>query len=380
MPFYRLNKEYIQQGIYMPRTETPREVINTSKKNQTDSTGAAIRYPLDIDKAHVKVFLTPYLVKRSPEEKAAVNNTARQYETDAPEDAAAVSKSGSGIRVTSDLLTGGTRAVPTVSSTVVAGQTIILPVPEQIQDKLSISYSAMDLGVSAAMFQAGQDLGTQDSAPAMKGMGAYIGRNAVAQFSQELGAIFSLLSSNVPNPYSTLLFKNVEQRNFDFSYTFSPTSNDESRELRRLINSLRYLSLPREDGYFLEFPHEFELSFVGTDYLFAMSRGYITDLQASYGSSGGIAFFDETSAPQMVKVSFTFREIYPLNKTLIDLSNSASMKPGVEGNFGEQVDTQISRQRKINQAEEAENRAREEAAKKADLAGFDPKTVNNPKV
>ncbi len=176
------------------------------------------------------------------------------------------------------------------------------------------------------------------------------------------------------------MFKNVEQRNFDFSYTFSPTSNDESRELRRLINSLRYLSLPREDGYFLEFPHEFELSFVGTDYLFAMSRGYITDLQATYGASGGIAFFDETSAPQMVKVSFTFREIYPLNKTLIDLSNSASMKPGVEGNFGEQVDTQISRQRKINQAEEAENRAREEAAKKADLAGFDPKTVNNPKV
>ena len=364
----------------MPRSETPREVINTSKKNQTDSTSAAIRYPLDIERAHVKVFLTPYLVKRSPEEKAAVNNTARQYETDAPEDAAAVSKSGSGIRVTSDLLTGGTRAVPTVSSKVVPGQTIILPVPEQIQDKLSISYSAMDLGVSAAMFQAGQDLGTQDSAPAMKGMGAYIGRNAVAQFSQELGAIFSLLSSNVPNPYSTLLFKNVEQRNFDFSYTFSPTSNDESRELRKLINSLRYLSLPREDGYFLEFPHEFELSFVGTDYLFAMSRGYITDLQASYGSSGGIAFFDETSAPQMVKVSFTFREIYPLNKTLIDLSNSASMKPGVEGNFGEQVDTQISRQRKINQAEEAENRAREEAAKKADLAGFDPKTVNNPKV
>lgn len=379
MPFYRLNKEYIQQGIYMARSETPREVIDASKKSQNDSTSAAIRYPLDIERAHVKVFLTPYLVKRSPEEKAAVNNTARQYETDAPEDAAAVSKSGSGIRVTSDLLTGGTRAVPTVNSKVVAGQTIILPVPEQIQDKLSISYSAMDLGVSAAMFQAGQDLGTQDSAPAMKGMGAYIGRNAVAQFSQELGAIFSLLSSNVPNPYSTLLFKNVEQRNFDFSYTFSPTSNDESRELRRLINSLRYLSLPREDGYFLEFPHEFELSFVGTDYLFAMSRGYITDLQATYGASGGIAFFDETSAPQMVKVSFTFREIYPLNKTLIDLSNSASMKPGVKGNFGEQVDTQISRQRKINQAEEAENRAREEAAKKADLAGFDPKTINDPK-
>jgi hypothetical protein len=380
MPFYRLNKEYIQQGIYMPRTETPRDVINKSKSAQTDSTSAAIRYPLDIDRAHVKVYLTPYLVKRSPEEKAAVNNTAKQYETDAPQDAESVAKSGSGLNVTSDLLTGGTRAIPTVSSKIVAGQTIVLPVPEQIQDKLSISYSAMDLGVSAAMFQAGQDLGTSDAAPATKGMGAYIGRNAVSQFNQELGAIFSLLASNVPNPYSTLLFKNVEQRNFDFSYTFSPTSNDESRELRRLINSLRYLSLPREDGYFLEFPHEFELSFVGTDYLFAMSRGYITDLQATYGASGGIAFFDETAAPQMVKLSFTFREIYPLNKTLIDLSNSASMKPGVKGNFGDEVDTFVSREGKAEQAGEAEKKLAEEQATKAALNSFDPMSINNPKV
>jgi hypothetical protein len=81
----------------------------------------------------------------------------------------------------------------------------------------------------------------------------------------------------------------------------------------------------------------------------------------------------------MVKVSFTFREIYPLNKTLIDLSNSASMKPGVKGNFGEEVDTQISRQRKVNQAEEIEKRLAEEAAK-ANLSGFDPMTINNPKV
>ena len=372
MPFYRLNKEYIQQGIYMPRTETPRDVINKSKTAQTDSTGPAIRYPLDIDRAHVKVYLTPYIVKRSPEEKAAVNKTAAQYETDAPQDAESVAKSGNGINVTSDLLTGGVRAVPTVNSKVTAGKTIILPVPEQIQDKLSISYSAMDLGVSGAMFQAGQDLGTSDAAAADKGMGAYIGRNAVSQFSQELGAIFSLIAQNTPNPYSTLLFKNVEQRNFDFSYTFSPTSNDESRELRRLINSLRYLSLPREDGYFLEFPHEFELSFVGTDYLFAMSRGYITDLQTTYGASGGIAFFDETAAPQMVKLSFTFREIYPLNKTLIDLSNSASMKPGVEGNFGEEVQTERGWQDQEPQSPPQSNTA--------NLNSFDPMSINNPKV
>ena len=90
--------------------------------------------------------------------------------------------------------------------------------------------------------------------------------------------------------------------------------------IRDIINTIRYLALPDQNGLFLEFPYEWEIQFVGTNFLHSFSRGYVTDIKIEYGSSGGISFFplpDGDGAPSQVKFSFTFKEIYPLNKTLI---------------------------------------------------------------
>lgn len=206
-----------------------------------------------------------------------------------------------------------------------SGQLIALPLPSQLSDNLSISFGATDMGVTAAGFQAGQSIGKLEfGVDEALGAGGYAVRT-LAQLSEGVNTALNLLTGNVPNPYSVLTFKNVEQRSFEFDWTFVPRNEKESRMLRDIINTIRYLALPNQSGLFLEFPYEWEVQFVGTNFLHSFSRGYITDLKIEYGSSGGISFFpiEKDGAPSQVKFSFSFREIYPLNKTLITKDNKA---------------------------------------------------------
>ncbi len=234
-------------------------------------------------------------------------------------------------------ISSGSKSIPVVKAGSTSGKTIMLPLPEQIQDQLNLNYNSIDLGMVAAGFRAGAAIGDAFSSggfgagiSSMKtelmAGGNYALRSAIGGISDEVGALVNSGMGDVPNPYSTLLFKNVDQRQFQFSFNFAPASKQESDVLKEIINQIRYLSLPREDKNFLDFPYEWEISFGGTDYLFSMSRGVITDFQVSYGASGGMAFFKDTGAPQFVKMSFTFKEIFPMNKTLIDISGS-SMTP-----------------------------------------------------
>jgi hypothetical protein len=218
---------------------------------------------------------------------------------------------------------------PTFTVNFEAGQLIALPLPTQLSDSLSLSYNTSDLGVTAAGFQAGQALGNSNlGLDDAIGVAGYATRT-LAQLSESMGGLINLMVGDVPNPYSVLQFKNVEQRSFSFDWTFAPNSEVESRSIREIINTIRYLALPNQNGLFLEFPYEFEIQFVGTSFLYSMSRGYITDLKIEYGSPNGTAFFpiqdsNETGldgAPSQIKFSFTFKEIYPLNKTLINKSN-----------------------------------------------------------
>ena len=209
------------------------------------------------------------------------------------------------------------------------GQMIALPLPTQLSDSLSLAFNTTDMGITAAGFQAGQALGNSNlGLDDAIGVAGYATRT-LAQLSESMGGLINLMVGDVPNPYSVLQFKNVEQRSFSFDWTFAPNSEVESRSIREIINTIRYLALPSQNGLFLEFPYEFEIQFVGTSFLYSMSRGYITDLKIEYGSPNGTAFFpiqdfNETGldgAPSQIKFSFTFKEIYPLNKTLINKSN-----------------------------------------------------------
>jgi hypothetical protein len=217
-------------------------------------------------------------------------------------------------------LRGSRPTTPTFQVNYESGQLIALPLPSQLNDNLSMTFNTTDMGLTAAGFQAGQAIGNMEFGLDETIDTVSYAARVMSTLSDGINTALNLLGGNVPNPYSILSFKNVEQRSFEFDWIFVPRNEKESLMIRDIINTIRYLALPDQNGLFLEFPYEWEIQFVGTNFLHSFSRGYVTDIKIEYGSSGGISFFkmaDGDSAPSQVKFSFTFKEIYPLNKTLI---------------------------------------------------------------
>lgn len=335
-------------------SRTPEKKIQQTKNSLQAATKTPFMYPLDVTSSFIYMHIVPHKISAGE----ILTGVSLTYEPTGGENAEGAATTGDA-ESTIGGLGGGNRAIPVAENKVITETSIILPIPEKLADKLSISYNASSLGVSAAMFTAGQSLATGGEAGAdVRSASAYAARQMLSTFSQELGDIFALTSSSVPNPYSTLMFKQVEQRSFDFSYTFAPTSEKETEAIKKIINALRYLSLPAEDNFFLDFPYEFEISFAGSNYLYAFSRGYITDIAVEYGGDGGVTFFDTTAgrgaAPTIVKLAFTFKEIYPLSRTVIDYGAAESMK--VDSIFFEDDRKREAERENPGATEEAEQR------------------------
>jgi hypothetical protein len=308
-------------------------VVEKTKGEILGGTKTALYFPSDLKSAPYYMVLTPIKYSRDAAlssdllKKVSANNSS-----ETPQRVLTTSESLGLGNVFAGKNRDAAPKAPTFDVKFEDGQMIALPLPTQLSDSLSLAYNTSDLGVTAAGFQAGQALGNSNlGLDDAIGVAGYATRT-LANLSDSLGGLINLVTGNVPNPYSILQFKNVEQRTFSFDWTFAPNSEVESRSIREIMNTIRYLALPNQNGLFLEFPYEFEIQFVGTSFLYSMSRGYITDLKIEYGSPNGTAFFPIQDfrgldgAPTQIRFSFTFKEIYPLNKTLIEKSGP-SMAP-----------------------------------------------------
>lgn len=301
--------------------------VSKNKDQILGSTKTALYFPSDLKNAPYYMVFTPIKYSRvsalSPEQLKEIKTEVSREQGNTSGQAFSLSKELNDFGTTlRGVNRGATPKAPTFEVNFESGQLIALPLPTSLSDSLSLSYNATDMGVTAAGFQAGQAIGKLGfGVDEAVGAGAYAIRS-LSNFSDQIGGLLNLMAGNVPNPYSILTFKNVEQRTFSFDWVFAPNSEVESRSIREIINTIRYLALPEQNGLFLEFPHEWEVQFVGTKFLYALSRGYITDIKIEYGTGGGNAFFPiqdfegQDAAPTQIKFSFTFKEIYPLNKTL----------------------------------------------------------------
>lgn len=219
------------------------------------------------------------------------------------------------------------KGVPNVMSTSRSFGHIFLPMPTNMTDRVGVNYSGVDLGVAQLSFNAGQTIGSMaDAAGSAAQVGSYLGRTALAAASSGTGALSAQLIGNVPNPYSTQLFERVEQRAFSFEFRLIANSEADSHAIKEIVNAIRYFSLPAEKGGFLEMPHEWELAFYGSEFLFDFSRCVVTEVTINFAGDG-LPVFLPNAAPRRVDLTISFKEIIPLTKQLIDESGSSTMKP-----------------------------------------------------
>ena len=209
---------------------------------------------------------------------------------------------------------------------------ICLPLPTQIPpDSLNVSYSLDNLGIAGAGYNFGNSVDVAFAndgslAQPTETAGAYLVRTLLQNVDSVRG-LSTLALGNIANPFSANIFEKVEPRTFRLDWQMlQPKNKEEADNLREIINLLRYFALPRPDGLLLETPHEFELAFLGTDYLYSFSRCVLANIEVNH-SPHGFNVFTTADAPQAISLTLSFVEIFPLSKETILNSVGLSMKP-----------------------------------------------------
>ena len=236
-------------------------------------------------------------------------------------------------------------------SKLVSGQgTIILPIPSNVQDGNSVSFSEGNLdGVTAETFGAVKKLTDINLFPGGKtaiaditkeftdkvgeGLGKVINRpafkkaimaNLQAQAANTpLGgsltrdAVFARNNGEILNQNVELLFNGVTIRSFKFSFKLTPRGPKEAQQVGLIINAFKRNMAAKVggDADFLGTPNVFELTYKrGSNshpFLHAFKQCVLTDMSVNYTGEGTYAVYDDSTPVSMV-LELGFKELEPI--------------------------------------------------------------------
>lgn len=235
---------------------------------------------------------------------------------------------------------------------------IVLPVPTQIVDGVSLNYKATDLGITGEIIAGGAsaiataagsldfsslaNFGSSLSASANvisttasqfgsygsaagQAMAQYYGAAVINGILQRAGvnsnaaAALAVGLNKTLNPFTTAVFEGVNLRRFKFNWTLSPKSRNESTNLEDIIRMLRSKSLPTISrgtaGIFMEFPDTVEFNIVGMEsdtFTFPTAPCVIDSITFDRTPTGSPVFFAGTGAPAIIQINMSLMEIKPL--------------------------------------------------------------------
>lgn len=130
-------------------------------------------------------------------------------------------------------------------------------------------------------------------------------------------------TKRVANPFREVLFKSVGFRKFEFNYKFMPKSENESNQVRKIIQTFKYHMHPElvASGLYYIYPSDFDIVYYHkgkeNKWINKISTCALTDMKVDYGSSSNYTTFSN-GAPTEINLSLTFTELETLTKDRID--------------------------------------------------------------
>jgi len=219
---------------------------------------------------------------------------------------------------------------------------IILPIPSNIQDGNSVDYSDASLdGLTAQVFSAikitgdiktfkqvtdkltdvlektGDVITGDDSRKVLTKSIAAEAANMPFGGNLTVNQILARESSEILNPNMELLFNGVNLRSFKFSFKMTPRDNTEAKEIRSIFKTLKTEMAPggSRGDIFLTTPNVFQLSYrKGPDihpYLNLFKQCFLTDMTVNYTAEGVYATYSDGS-PVSYTLDLGFKEIEPV--------------------------------------------------------------------
>jgi len=233
-----------------------------------------------------------------------------------------------------------------VHSEFTSGGDIVLPLPKSLQDSLNVKVGADEIGllgtaVAETAGMAGGDfasvsakvkamygtsageVGTLFSSNVSEGVSmsmdtaGFLAAAGLGAIAPDVGKGLAVGSGTAINPYATLVFSGVDLKTHTFEWTLSPSSADESNELKEIIRKIQENIVPEVSGTaltagtqtlargLLRYPSMVDVRFVGVDF-YKIKTGMISAFAVDYAPEG-IAIHRQ-GKPAVVRITMTMTE------------------------------------------------------------------------
>ncbi len=331
--------EKLTEGGDQPVIKNKNTNNRTQNKPKRASVGGILRYPYEALTAH-----TDYLQIDIVEYKSVKQSSGSLVSNPA----------SGGRRIQGSKVVGSTRPRGLATKALKNTGTILLPVPNSVQDGNSVDYGSSKLGSLQATAATGiRNLMDADFTKGAEAYGDQV-KQSVAKAKNEFVAgvggadkaadilkkqlttqAVGMLGGNITidqlmarengeifNPNMELLFNGPTLRNFKFSYKMMPRNEKEAEQVRLIIRSLKSnmavktkASSGQGGSFFLKTPNVFNLRYrTGNSdhpFLHRFKQCFLTDISVNYtGEASHMTYADGT--PVSMVMDLTFKELEPI--------------------------------------------------------------------
>lgn len=226
---------------------------------------------------------------------------------------------------------------------------IILPIPQNISDNISVTWGEDNVdAIQAAALAGGESFisegpikGAEKAMEVIKKMGgdaiksesvqkaiqtAIAGR-AVSALGGNVSAtgLISRTTGQVLNSNLELLFSGVNLRTFQFTFELAPRSREEAEEVKQIIRTFKQTMSAKSGGagsgentnvgLFISAPSVYQLTYktgpAKHQFLNTFKPCALTDIAVNYTASGTYATYED-GAPVHLQMGLTFKELNPV--------------------------------------------------------------------
>ena len=220
-------------------------------------------------------------------------------------------------------------------------KTIALYFPPSVQQTYNLTYNEQEISRQAAfaasVIQAFVGKGSLQDAfksavdPAMEGIKSVInqmGIGAVDAVAPGASALIALNRGKVLAPKMEVMFENIGKRSFSYSFTFTPSSEQEANEVDKIIQAFRFhaaADYADDFGFELTIPDQFEIEYYTQNntpngYLHKIGTCVLESVDVTYG--GEKMTWHETgpkgAPPTKTTMALSFKELMTVTKQAIE--------------------------------------------------------------
>lgn len=135
----------------------------------------------------------------------------------------------------------------------------------------------------------------------------------VGQIASAYSEVAATTFGKTINQFLVHTFKGISLRQYTYTWSLIPYSQEDAEELMSIIRAFRESSLPEyvPDNWTIKYPNFWTVRpYVNNKLFFEMNHLVISNIKIDFGGEGQVTFFRD-GTPTQTTISLTFKEVYP---------------------------------------------------------------------